>query len=241
MTGDIRPNTLAAPGERAARARVEAVFEAIDRLSTADLNSAPVPRVDLDGRAARLDRVHDLAAGLGRGALLDDALGAVRDAVLDRIGDMRPYPYAVNPTGAARVEDQAAIVAALQDLVAVAVVEDRLDPAEAAQLAAPGRQLVGLRGDDDADEPPEEKPEVASVGAPSRADWSVADREAHASAYSPPGTRAMRRIFFVVAAVVGVLAALATGIGGGDWLLALGLAAAVVALCWTFATWSPRG
>src|SRR5436190_15057105 len=111
---------LSAPGEHAARARVETIFAAVDRLSPVDLNDIVAPRLDHGDRDARLAELERLAAGAGRAALLDDAREALSNAILARHADIRPYPYGMTTTGTARVEDQAAIVTALRDLVAVA-------------------------------------------------------------------------------------------------------------------------
>ena len=65
--------------------------------------------------------------------------------MLARFAASLAYPYGLRPVSNARTEDKAAIIAALLDLVAVAVVEDRLDPTDAAVLSRPGRLLLGHR------------------------------------------------------------------------------------------------
>jgi len=244
---------LSAPGEHAARARVETVYAAVDRLSPIDLNEMVAPRIDLDDRDARLAELERLAAGAGRADLLDDAREALSNAIIARHADIRPYPYGMTTTGTARVEDQAAIVTALRDLVAVAVMQDRLEPDDARALARPGLQLLGSRVpllDDPAWADLAAPAGVTSLppaGAPTEDEWAAAD--AHAApagredavddGYTPPGTRVMRRGFFAVVAAVGVPVGVAWGVSEDSIVVGLLIAAAVVALCWTFATWSP--
>lgn len=253
---DARTGRLSSPGEHAARARVEAVYRAVDRLSPSDLNEIPVPPVDLDDRDARIEALERLADGAGRRPLLDDARAALANAILARFADIRPYPYGINPTGSARVEDQAAVVTALRDLVAVAVMQDRLEPEDARALARPGLHLLGSRVailDDhawadlarDAEAP--DGTVATLAGAPTEADWAAAAEQARTDrvaalqdGYVPPGTRIMRRGLVGVVAAAGVIGAVAWGLAEDDFLLGLLVAAAVVALGWTFATWSPR-
>jgi hypothetical protein len=181
-----RPNELLPPGEREAIARIEAVYEAVDGLSADDLNASPPPRLDMDDRDERLARLEELADGLGRGDLLDEARDELREAVLARFSAGLAYPYGRRPVPNARTEDKAAILAALLDLVAVAVVEDRLDPIDAAVLSRAGRLLLGIAdGDGDAgdDQGPDDAPlrpppspdDLARSGAPTDADWAEAE------------------------------------------------------------------
>ncbi|HEY3335011.1 MAG TPA: hypothetical protein VGK16_07200 [Candidatus Limnocylindrales bacterium] len=244
---------LSSPGEHAARARVEAVYEAVDRLSASDLNEIPAPPFGATGREGRLDELERLADGSGRRPLLDEARDALANAILARFAGIRPYPYSINPTGAARVEDQAVIIAVLRDLVAVAVMQDRLEPEDARALARPGLRMLGSRAsvlDDRAWEDllgPADAAAAVPEGAPREEDWVAADEAARVAGrdpgldgYAPPGTRLMRRAFFGVVAVVGVVGAVAWGFGERNLPVALLAAGAVLALCWTFATWSPR-
>jgi hypothetical protein len=126
------------------------------------------------------------------------------------------------------------------------VMQDRLDPADARSLARPGLGLLDARArvlddpawadladpsDDGRAEPP---------GAPLEEDWAAADAGSTVEGYVPPGTRTMRRGFFGVVGVVGVVAALGYGFVAQELPASLLWAGAVAALCWTFATWSPR-
>ncbi len=179
---NVRPNELRPPGEREAIARIETVYEAVDGLSADDLNAAPVPKLDLEVRDERLAALEDLADGLGRGDLLDEARDTLREAVLERFTASLSYPYGFRPLSMARTEDKAAILAALLDLVAVAVVEDRLDPAEADALREPGLLVLSLVGDLDdhaigahGDLQPSSPERLAGDGAPTEADWAEAE------------------------------------------------------------------
>lgn len=176
--------------------------------------------------------------------------------MIARLADMRPYPDGLYARGSARAEDQAATVAALRDLVAVAVMQDRLEPDDARALAKPGLHVLGSRlpvledpAWADLAAPEVEAAQMpAPAGAPTEAEWAAAAVQARSDApgaegdegYSPPGTRLMRRAFFGIIAVTGSLAAVVWGIGEDRMLVGLLVAGAVLALCWTFATWSPR-
>ncbi|MEO5966443.1 MAG: hypothetical protein ABIR11_13340 [Candidatus Limnocylindrales bacterium] len=252
-------NRLTAPGEPAAIARVEAMFRVIDQLGPADLARVPIPRLDIEDREIRLAELERLADHAGRGRLLDDARDALTSALVGRFGDRLPYPYSLQPLGSPRTVDQAAIVMALRDVVAVSVMEDRLDPADAAALAGPGWRLLGIRdGPDDAvagsedahGAPPHAPTSHVRVDEPSDADWAAAARDAARDAvaeadepargYVPPGTRVMRLAFFGSLAVLGIPAVMIAGFASDNLTMGLLGAGAVGALCWTFATWHPR-
>ena len=72
---------LSAPGEHAARARVETIFAAVDRLSAVDIYELAAPSIDRDDRDVRMAELERLADGAGRGDLLDDACEALTNAV----------------------------------------------------------------------------------------------------------------------------------------------------------------
>ena len=192
-----RPNELLLPGEREAVERIEAVYAAVDELSLADLGWATMEQLDPADRDERLLALEELADGLGRGDLLDDARDELRDTVLSRLSSHHGLVYLAGDLGSASssAEGRAAIVAALMDLVAVAVVEDRLDPSDASTLARPGRQLLGTasRSDDASDDhgpllPPPSPADLALTGAPSDADWAEAE---HGSTAIQTGTRSL--------------------------------------------------
>jgi hypothetical protein len=141
----------------------------------------------MDDRDERLARLEELADGLGLGDLLDEARDELREGVLARFSAGLAYPYGLRPVPNARTEDKAAILAALLDLVAVAVMEDRLDPTDAEVLSRAGRILLGIAGGgngdagDDRDpdaaplRPPPSPDELARSGAPTDADWAEAE------------------------------------------------------------------
>lgn len=237
----IEPNRLSAPGEAAARARVEALYAAADRLGPPDLWLSPVPRRDLEEREVLLAALERVADAHGRGALLDEARTWLRDALEARaVSRWTAETGATGQVIAGRPEDAAAIVLAIEDAVSVAVTEDLLDPGGAATLANPGRQLLGIASLPDGPGGPGER-EGARSWEPSADDWaaSAAGGAAVEHGVPPPGTRTMRAGFFAVAGVVGVVAALAWGLTDGSLLLGALIAVAVASVCWTFATWQP--
>jgi hypothetical protein len=170
------PNRLSAPGERAAYARVEALFERIDLLSPARLASIVVAERDPVVREELLAAVERLADGGGRGGLLDEARETVRSRLLERATQVWPTGLVVGDMqlSSGRVEDRVGVVAAIEDAVAVAVVEDVMDPDEAEALAGPGRRILELRPL--AGSPSRAAP--APLWEPSAEDWAAADREA---------------------------------------------------------------
>jgi hypothetical protein len=138
----IRPNELTNPGERAAYARVEALFEQLDRFSAVELSMMPAQGLDPDARTALLDDVDRLADRLGRGDLLDTALEHARESVLTRfVAEFRGRYGGFSPTYDPKL--QAAAIRAISDAVAVAVVEDQLPTADAEALAGAARTLLG--------------------------------------------------------------------------------------------------
>jgi len=232
----IELNRLSVPGEDAARERVEAVFAAVDRQSPEELFRQSIPYRSPEQRANLLAELAEVAERHGRSALLAEARDLVRNALLAR-ATHRPVPTLATPgaTLIGRAEDEVAVVTAIEDAVAVATVEDRLDPRTAHALADPGRVVLGLPPLAGSPVSPDAKP---AGWEPSAADWTTAagGKTAVDAGMSPPGTRAMRRLFFGVVAVTGAVAALAWGVADGSpWLGAL-VALAVVAVCWTFAT-----
>ena len=249
----IEPNRLWAPGEPAARRRVEAVFEAIDRLSGADLAGIALARPDDDRHDALLAELEADAAARGRMPLVEEARAAVRNGVATRIAsEWPPGTYGFRSHTNARPDDTVALLQALEDTVSVAVMEDVLDQGVADQLAEPGRRLLGLeplvgarpRAGGERRAPARPSPPSgarARAWEPSAEDWLAAGTGARGVDHraSPPGTRGMRIAFFAVAGVCGAIGGVGWGIASGQTLLGVLVAAAVVAVCWTFATWRP--
>jgi hypothetical protein len=229
-------------GERAARERVEEVYAAADRLTPEDLQFMTVAWRDPDERQAKLDVLEELVDRHGRGDLLDEARDWLHEALDARSvartyveGGLGRYPALGRP------EDQVQVMLALEDAVAVAVAEDLLRPAEAAALADPGRQLLGMERLEGSPEPPEES--EPSGWEPSADDWVAAsDGESAVDANEPmTGVRPMRVAFFTVAAVIGVPAAILFGLANDALPMGVLGAGAVLALCWTFATYRSAG
>jgi hypothetical protein len=174
--------TAPAPrGLPAARARVEALYAAVDRLAPEALTWTSMPRHDPEERTIRLAALERVADRAGRGALLDEARGWLREAVVQRSvsrgSGAEVGVFGIPSLG--RTEDIVAVRLALEDAVSVAVVEDLLDPADAAALADPGRWLLGLAPLGSPDEADGEEPEPFARNPgwePEAADWAAASR-----------------------------------------------------------------
>lgn len=233
----ITPNRLSAPGERAARERVEALYARVDELGPADIAGLVIRPRDPDERENLLDGLERAAHARGLGPLLVESRRTVREALLARFAaELPPGTFGVSVPFGSRPEDRVALVAAVEDAVAVAVAQDAIDPDDAATLADPGRRILGL-------------PTLAAPGVdagdhrpawePTSDDWAEAAVGGAAVDHgvSPPGTRALRALFCGAAAVVGVPLAIAWGLAEGAPLLGVLGAAAVLAVCWTLATW----
>jgi hypothetical protein len=141
----IRPNELTNPGERAAYARVEALFEALDGFAVPDVLLIPASGLGPEAREARLAETERLADRLGRRELYDNALEHARDSLLTRaVAEFRGRIGGIGFSPAYDPSSQAAAIAAISDAVAVAVVEDQLSLADIEALAGPARQVLGL-------------------------------------------------------------------------------------------------
>jgi hypothetical protein len=232
-------------GERMARERVEEVYAAADNLTPEWLASLTIPARDMDRRAEVLDDLEREAARYGRGELLEEA----RDRLLSAMNTRAMARVYTEGRGGsipshARAEDQAAVLLALLDAVAVAVSEDIIRPDDASELSTPGRLLLGLAplpGADSADLDGSPLDEVdAPPGAPTESDWSAAAEGGRTAVdHDEPygGGRETRQWFFAIIGVVGVVSALLMGIAGHEVLLGLLGAAAIGALAFTFATY----
>ena len=173
----IEPNRYTAPGEIAARTRVEALFARIDELGP-DLQLLPVPGFDLEAREIALEELEALADRRGRGALLDEARQRVRDGLSARMATRQPgYPLGHVLIATGTVEDQVARTMAIDDTVSVAVVEDLLDRETIGFLSAPGRRMLGLAPLDPPGVPDENAEENADAPA---AEAMTADDQADA-------------------------------------------------------------
>jgi hypothetical protein len=224
------------PAEREARARVEEVYAAVDRLTPEDLAHTPLPPRDLEERAALLAELERVVARWGRGALLDEARDTLRQALAARaMSRYRAESGAVGVVTGGRPEDVAQLVLALEDAVAVAVAEDLLDPRDAAALADPGRRIVRLEplaASSLEPDPP------ASGWAPRSEDWEASEDGGSASVdHDEPmaGNRAIQARFFELVGAAGALLVLGAGLAADQPGLGVLGALAIAGLAWTFA------
>jgi hypothetical protein len=203
----IRPNELTNPGERAAYARVDALFEAIDRFSEPELLLIPGSDLDDEAREALRAEIERLADRLGRRELYDTALEHVRNSLLTRaVAEFRGSIGGIGFSPAHDPERQAAAITAVSDALAIAVVEDQLSLADVEAFAGPARRVLGIdptrpqptgpsrpggyrhashvgrRAVSEHEAPAGEEParETTFVGAPSVRDWAEADHGATA-------------------------------------------------------------
>jgi hypothetical protein len=248
----IEPNRLSAPGELGARQRVEEVFARLDELGPV-VGQVPVPRLDLEEREVLLNDLEQLADRTGRGALLDEARDAVRDALLEREAVRWPAgTYGLDVRGTSTVEDRIEVISAVEDAVSVAVMEDLLDPETATALGEPGRRMLGLPAlgpavpawpapaapaTDGTQEPvadaltdPEDVADAAAAGTP----WADADADLEAD-QSVDGMRGRRAAVFVILAAIAIPAVLAGGFVGGELVLGVVVVAAIGMLVWMLA------
>ena len=88
----------------------------------------------------------------------------------------------LHPTG--RAADQAELVAAIDDAVAVAVAEDLLDPGDARALSEPGRALLGLPPvGEEVTQPSQATHRARRAWEPTASDWAAAQ---HPRPPTPP-------------------------------------------------------
>jgi hypothetical protein len=198
--------------EAAARTRVEGVFAAVDRVGPDRLDRYAVPLQDPAERAEQLDRLEARAEEAGRTELLDEARDALERELMERWTSHLRLAYGAESTMTGRAEDRAAAVTALRDLVAVAVMRDRLEPADAEALAERGMWLLDVGSLDGFTAVRPDVPDPRP-GAPTLEDWTRAAAER-------PEPPAMRRTSPVVSIVVGgvalvvLVALLVTQLGG---------------------------
>ena len=230
----LEPNRLSAPGEAAARARVEVVFAAIDETTPQQLSGTVISRRHADQRARQLETLEGAVVANRRNDLLANARERVRNALHARMADVLPAgTYLVSTSGGARVDDRVEVFAAIDDAVAVAVAEDLLEPGLARMLAGPGRDLLGLEplpggGGDELPDP---------VWSPSASDWADAEQAAGIDqAASMPGTHLLRMIVFGGIALFGIPTAIFWGVATDQPVVGVLVGLAIGALCWTFAT-----
>ena len=262
-----RPNELSNPGERAAYARVDALFDALDRFAPVDIALIPGSGLEPEAHDDLLAEVERLAGRLGRGELLDSARAHCREAMITReVAQFRGRMGGMSPTR--DPEREAAAINAVSDAIAVAVVEDQISlaDADADALAGPVRRLLGLEDVPAASLPTTHLPaghashaarraaweqehgsgadaaaDATVLGAPSERDWAEADHGA--TAVDLTGASAGRRAATSARlTVLGVGLALTAAVGGfasGQPLLGIAGAVGVVAVVWSMRVREP--
>jgi hypothetical protein len=130
---------------QAARARVASL---LDELARIQLQVVVVARPDATRQAAR-DRARDAAIVAGRGELLDEAIAAVREAVLRtfaRAGFSGTWAVTDMAVSVVRAADRVAAAAAFEEAAMAAVVEDLVDEETLDVLRSTSLQLRDMAG-----------------------------------------------------------------------------------------------
>ena len=185
--------------DKAALERVERLFAEFDRLTPDELGRIGLLAADEDEHERLLDAVDEAAARTGRTALVDEARMVARETVLRRYatGTLHPTWVGLNwGISQGTVEDRVAIIEALTDAAAAAVLEDALDPEIAAALARDAQHVMGLAAGS------------ASDGALARVIQRPDDPD-----LGPSNTGRWARIALVVLVVSGTMIGLGVGLG----------------------------
>jgi hypothetical protein len=221
--------------EREARARVEMVFAAVDRLAPEDLTSTLVPPRDLEERTVLLADLERVADQRGRGSLLDEARATLREGLAARAATrFRDETGVVGRVTIGRPEDLAQLALALEDAAAVAATEDLLDPRDAAVLADPGRRVLGL---DPLPAASLETVPAAHGWAPSAADWQASQAGGSAGVdHDEPmaGSRALQGRFFEFVGAAGAMLSLGFGLVTGQPVLGVLGGLVIAGVAWLF-------
>ena len=141
-----RPNT-GPDGEAAARARVDALFERFNDLTPTDLAHIGLRRRDDEHRRLQLERVEQAARASGRSVLLGEARAEAQRFVFHRFDEAAMSPTWLGPgwgVSTGGVEDRVAIVAAITDSAAAAVVADLVEPDLVRALSTDAENLLGF-------------------------------------------------------------------------------------------------
>lgn len=147
MSDEGRVPVTGPEGENEARARVDALFQRFNDLTPADLARLGLQRAEPERRAALLERVEAAARATDRGVLLGQARAEARQVVLRRFDEAAMSPTWVGPAwgvSTGTTGDRVAIVEALSDAVAAAVVEDLVAPEVAEGLSIDAEHVLGL-------------------------------------------------------------------------------------------------
>jgi hypothetical protein len=137
----------AASAEALVRARVEDLFAGFDRLTPDEMAHLGLRRGDASARHRAMAEVRAAAKRSGREALLDEAVAAARDGVLARYaaGGLHPTWLGLNwGLSGGSAADEVAIVTALEDAAAAAVVADLLNADQVGVLQIDGEHLVEM-------------------------------------------------------------------------------------------------
>jgi hypothetical protein len=175
------------PAADAARARVAVLLEELARI---ELNLIVVAWPDATREAAR-DRARDAAIVAGRGELLDEAIVAVREAVLRtfaRAGFSGTWAATDMSVSVVRAKDRVAAAAAFEEAAMAAIVEDLVDQDTIDVLRSTSAQLRDM------------------AGMPSPGSLSELGRPATAAIRGP-----IQLVIVGIACVIGAAAALAVG------------------------------
>jgi hypothetical protein len=199
MTTHIVDPSANPDADKAALERVERLFAEFDRLTPDELGRIGLLAADEDERERLLEAVDEAAARTGRTALVDQVRLLARETVLRRYatGTLHQTWIALNwGVSQGTIEDRVAIVEALTDAAAAAVVEDALDPEIAAALALDAQHVLGLAAGS------------ASDGSLARVIQRPDDPE-----LGPSKTGQWARIALVVLVVSGTIVGLGVGLG----------------------------
>lgn len=136
-----------AAAEAEAHARLEALFAGFDRLTPDELAHIGLVRRDDGHRRVLEQHVEGAARSADRAQLVGEARDRARETVVRRYseGGLHPTWIGLNwGLSQGTVADRVAIVEALEDAAAAAVLEDVLDPAVATELALDADHVLGL-------------------------------------------------------------------------------------------------
>lgn len=134
-------------GEIAARARLDALFATFNTLTPDELSHIGLRRDDGPERSGLLGIVETAARGADRSALLGEARAEARDVVMRRYasGSLHPTWVGLNwGLSQGTTQDRVAIVEALADAAAAAVVRDLVEKSVAEALSIDASHIVGL-------------------------------------------------------------------------------------------------
>jgi hypothetical protein len=134
-------------GETEARARLQTLFAGFDRLTPFELERIGLRRRDDEAREALLHTVAEAARSADRTLLLGEARGQARDTVLRRYRDGGLHPTWVGLNwgiSQGTIEDRVAIVEALEDAAAAAVVADLVQPEVVEALALDADRIMDM-------------------------------------------------------------------------------------------------